>query len=148
MMKKLKLTTTNSAGKPCYPSISPIPGTGKMRLDHNIIYRIEYDCRKYRYLIKGGFEFDGGSIPAIARPIVTPFAPYGIRGFLLHDFLFRFNPGNIGRKIADIWLRLILLIDKAGSVRASTVATGLCFGSWYSWNEWRKKDKPRAIGNI
>lgn len=139
-MSDFSIRTFNGSGRECCPATEPLPGTGNVITTRKAVYRMKLNGKRYVFIIKKGFIFDGCSVPAPLRMIATPFAPYGVRAGLLHDFLFRFNEGLHGQAFADKLFRLILIIDKAGRPRAEAMYIGVRAGGWHSWNKWRKEN--------
>lgn len=111
--------------------LEPKPELEKWRL----VERVRFP--EYGVTVRKGFLFDGGSIPAAARPIVgCNLDPVMVRGYLLHDYLYwlaRQGKRKYDRKQADGIMRDLHLADGASETIANLVYLGVRRGASYHW---------------
>ena len=137
----MKLSTFDNQGNKCMPSTYPDIKNNRIILSEDIIYKIRYLKRNYSYSINRNFAFDGASIPRLFWSTTgSPYTPRFIRAALLHDFLYRFNSDNIGKKLADIFLYEILRIDQVTKYTAWKMHKGVRLFGRRSWKNWRKSN--------
>ena len=136
----MKLETITHSGMPAMPAMSPDTKADKYVVASEIIYKIIYLPRKLKYTIRKGFVFDGASIPRMLWSTTgQPYRPDFIRGALLHDFLYRFDPDKLGKQVCDEIFYEILKIDGVGFYTAWKMLMGVKFGGGRAWKGYRKK---------
>ena len=120
------------------PATVADPKLNMKKLEYETTYIVKENGTKYVFVIPARFEFDGASIPRALWSVVgTPFEPDLERGALLHDYLYRENPENIGRKMADTIFYETIRADTVGYCRAKTIYAGVRSGGWYAWSKHR-----------
>ena len=88
---------------------------------------------------QAGFMFDGGSIPRVFWTLVGhPLSHRGIRGYLLHDWLYaksREGSYHCTRRQADEWLLDVLLYDRMDPITAHGIYTAVRGASYPFWGD-------------
>ena len=112
---------------------------------HRVTARGIYRARDgQRYIIPGGFEADGGSVPRLLWWWMPPFGDRAQAAYLLHDYLYNEAeqfPG-MTRKIADDLLHEAAIADGMPSLRAYLIWCAVRLFGGRAWEEYRQEAIP------
>lgn len=117
--------------------------------------RLAVPALGFEYAYRGGFESDGGSIPAVFQHIkrlrLTPDA--FLRSYFLHDYAYAFaacwvrEPGGrvwahlpLTREMADCLLYVGLSAEDATLAEARAIYRAVRIGGGMAWRQHRRED--------
>ena len=101
---------------------------------------VKITFRGKSFVVHGGFECDGVSVPRFAWPLVTPHVdPRSLRAGIAHDYIYRIQPEGWTRAEADLMFLCFLIEDGLSVPRALTAYTCVRGLGGKAWLENRSK---------
>lgn len=86
-----------------------------------------------------GFEYDKGSVPRFAWPLMPRDDRSGVLAWLVHDYLYATHETT--RQEADQIMYELLRAGGMGRIRASAAYRAVRLGGWSAWNN-NRMDAP------